>query len=72
MICWMSRVQMRLWANPSDERNNKTTYVTLHGIEESREAVERLSREALDIVRDMRHRNEFLENLITWMINRDR
>ena len=56
----------------SDERNNKTTYVTLHGIEKSREAVERLSREALDIVRDMRHRNEFLENLITWMINRDR
>ena len=56
----------------SDERNNKTTYVTLHGIDESREAVKRLSSEALDIIRDMRHRNEFLEQLITWMTDRDR
>lgn len=56
----------------SDERNNKTTYITLHGIDESRAAVERLSNEALDIIRDMRHRNEFLEELITWMIHRDR
>jgi len=56
----------------SDERNNKTTYVTLHGIDESRDAVKRLSNEALDIIRDMRHRNEFLEELITWMTDRDR
>ncbi len=34
----------------SDEKNQKTTYVTLHGMRESEIAVERLSREALELL----------------------
>ena len=56
----------------SDARNNKTTYVTLHGIMGSRMKVEELSNEALDIIRNINHRNVFLEELVEWMINRDK
>ena len=34
----------------SDEKNHKTTYVTIHGMRASREAEERLSSEALAIL----------------------
>ena len=56
----------------SDARNNKTTYVTIHGIDRAKEDVRTLSKEALDIVSSINNRNEFLENLIAWMIDRDR
>jgi len=56
----------------SDAKNNKSTYVSIHGLEESKEAVNKLSNEALKIIRGMDSKNEFLEELIEWMINRDR
>lgn len=54
----------------SDERNAKNTYVALHGLDEAKSEVERLSTEALDILKGMEHRNEFLELLIEALINR--
>ncbi len=56
----------------SDEKNNKTTYVSMHGIEASKQAVDDLSSEALDIVKGMDGSNEFLESLIDWLTNRNR
>lgn len=59
----------------SDEKNEKTTYVTFYGLEKSKEEVERLSDEALSLLRELEssegHEDLFLENLITWLIHRD-
>lgn len=54
----------------SDEKNNKVTYVSLNGLEKSKEDVERLSQEALKILRSFPSRNEFLEELILNLITR--
>ena len=54
----------------SDDRNDKTTYVSLHGLEESKAEVSRLSKEALDLLAGINTRNEFLEELIDWLIAR--
>lgn len=56
----------------SDERNHKLTYVTLKGIEASRQEVERLSKEALQIIGSFRQRNEFLEVLTESLIYREK
>ena len=54
----------------SDEKNNKTTYVTLIGLEKSEAEVARLSKEAIDILASFDKRNEFLETLIEDLITR--
>lgn len=56
----------------SDEKNHKQTYVTLHGMEQSKADVERLSKEALSILQGMKNRNEFLEQLIVQLITREK
>lgn len=56
----------------SDEKNNKLTYVTLHGLEESKEEVEKLSVEALSILRSFDKRNVFLEELVESLITREK
>lgn len=56
----------------SDEKNNKLTYVTLHGLEESKEEVEKLSTEALSILRSFDKRNVFLEELVESLITREK
>ena len=56
----------------SDARNEKTTYVSLYGIDAAKEEVATLSKEALDILQSFNHRNEFLENLIEWLIDRNK
>lgn len=48
----------------SDERNAKTTYVTLKGMEESTAEVKRLSRDAIETLRQMPGDTLFLEELI--------
>ncbi len=53
----------------SDEKNNKTTYVTLFGIDKALNDVKILSEEAVDIVKNAGH-NEFLLELIEKLINR--
>lgn len=54
----------------SDEKNNKLTYVALHGLEESKEEVKKLSREALDILGSFENKNVFLEELVGSLITR--
>ena len=55
-----------------DEKNHKLTYVTLHGLEESREEVRMLSEEALSILRSFDGRNRFLEELVDSLITREK
>lgn len=54
----------------SDEKNEKTTYVTLHGMEAAKEAVERYSAEALELLGQLPQKNVFLNTLILTLINR--
>ncbi len=54
----------------SDEISGKVTYVTIHGIEASKKEVERLSEEAIAIVKGMRGDGSFLNALITYLIDR--
>lgn len=54
----------------SDEKNSKTTYLSLAGMEKSKEEVKRLSDEAVEILQGMTNRNEFLEDLILSLISR--
>lgn len=56
----------------SDEKNQKTTYVTLEGLEKARKEVERLSEEAIQELDKLPGNNEFLENLIRLLANRTR
>lgn len=54
----------------SDEKNDKLTYVSVYGLERSGQDVEKLSREALEILRGGGKKNEFLEELIISLITR--
>lgn len=54
----------------SDEKNNKTTYVTLMGLEQSEVEVTKLSEEAIELLTSFENRNEFLETLIRELITR--
>jgi geranylgeranyl diphosphate synthase type II len=54
----------------SDEKNNKTTYVTLLGIEKSGEEVEKLTSSAMNKLKSFNCENEFLNELIFNLINR--
>ena len=56
----------------SDEKNHKLTYVTMHGLEDSRRQVEELSREAISILQSFSRRNEFLETLVEQLICREK
>ena len=55
----------------SDEKNNKTTYVTLYGMEKAVSDVESMSVEAEKIVRSVGD-NEFLIELINKLISREK
>lgn len=56
----------------SDERNQKLTYVALHGLEKSREEVQRLSIEALEILDSFENQNEFLRELVESLVTREK
>lgn len=56
----------------SDEKNNKTTYVTLKGMEQAKKDDERLSEEAIRIVSSFENRNDFLESLIRQLVSREK
>ena len=55
----------------SDEKNNKTTYVRLYGMEQALSDVEKLSKEAIETLKTVGS-NEFLEQLILKLINREK
>lgn len=54
----------------SDEKNEKTTYVTLRGLEQSEEDVARISEEAIRLLDEIEEKNSFLELLIRELIHR--
>lgn len=54
----------------SDEKNHKQTYVTIRGIEASAMEVERLSREAMEILASMEGDSSFLQALTASLIHR--
>lgn len=56
----------------SDEKNNKKTYVSIYGLEKSKEDVKRLSEEAIAILASFGKRNLFLEELVEQLINREK
>lgn len=56
----------------SDEKNNKTTYVSLYGMEAARAQVELLSKRALDTLSGLSARSEYLEELFVSLIHREK
>ncbi len=56
----------------SDEKNNKITYVTMHGVEKSKEKVAEMSGEAIAILKSFPKRNLFLEKLAEQLIYREK
>ena len=56
----------------SDEKNEKTTYVTLVGIEKAREYVESISNEAISLLGEFASTNSFLEKLLKELIHREK
>ena len=56
----------------SDEKNEKTTYVKIKGVDESQKDLEVLSEEAKDIVIKIAGKETFLSELIEVLVNRDK
>ena len=54
----------------SDEKNHKTTYVTLKGLEKAREDGKEISRRAVELLRSLGGDHAFLEELITMLTDR--
>lgn len=56
----------------SDEKNNKTTYVTLEGIEKAKADVEKISGQAVEYLHALPGKNQFLEDLILMLVTREK
>ena len=56
----------------SDEKNHKTTYVTLEGLDKASKDVEEISGRALDVLKTFPGRNTFLEELVAYLIHREK
>lgn len=56
----------------SDEKNHKITYVTFEGLEKSKEDVERLSKAAIARMDSLVVKNEFLTELLQYLIYREK
>ena len=56
----------------SDEKNEKTTYVTLVGLEKAKEYVESISLEAIALLREYENGDDFLEELLKSLIHREK
>lgn len=56
----------------SDEKNDKTTYVTIMGIEKANEEVKRISSRAIKNFEDLPYQNEYLMKLIQKLIDREK
>ena len=54
----------------SDEKNHKTTYVTLMGIEKASQQVKKLSDEAVPLLEGLNKKNEFLFTLVNELVGR--
>ena len=56
----------------SDEENGKVTYVTIHGVLESKNKVRQLSESAICELKKIGEGSEFLQELVLWLINRQK
>ena len=56
----------------SDEKNEKTTYVTLVGLENAKKYVEQISNEAIGVLQEFEVKNPFLEELLRQLIHREK
>lgn len=56
----------------SDEKNCKTTYVTLKGLEQAREDVARISQAAIEDIKALPGENRFLEELVAMLVTREK
>ncbi len=56
----------------SDAKNHKTTYVTQKGLEESRKEQQELSLHAIETIRNIGYSNDFLMELVTSLITREK
>lgn len=56
----------------SDEKNEKTTYVTLEGVEKAKEQVENLSTEAISLIKGLNRDNPYLMTLLEKLIYREK
>lgn len=54
----------------SDEKNQKNTYVTLYGLEKAKKDVQEFSKEAISIIESLPYKNDFLIELINFLIYR--
>ncbi len=56
----------------SDEKNEKTTYVTLRGLEQSAKDVEVISNRAISLIQSLSAENTFLNELLHYLIGREK
>jgi geranylgeranyl diphosphate synthase type II len=56
----------------SDDKNNKTTYITLYGLEKAKQQVEMYSNRAITTLARFDRKNEFLMKLIKRLITREK
>lgn len=56
----------------SDEKNEKTTYVTLVGLEKAKEYVEKISMDAIELLHQFDANDFFLEELLKSLIHREK
>lgn len=56
----------------SDEENGKVTYVTIYGVDRSRQYVRELSERAVRELEEIDGDSEFLKELVIWLINRQK
>lgn len=56
----------------SDARNEKTTYVSMYGLEEARKKVSEYTEESIVLLQNFDGEKTFLIELMTWMIQRDK
>lgn len=56
----------------SDEKNHKTTYVTLMGLEASKKEVEAISKQAVTTLEQLGREHTFLKELILYLIHREK
>lgn len=54
----------------SDEKNEKTTYVTLEGLKKAQTDVERLTEESVKLMQGLVVKNEFLTELLQYLVHR--
>lgn len=56
----------------SDEKNEKTTYITWKGLEEAKALVEKISHEAVQLLMSLKPKDEYLPQLLESLIDRDK